>query len=213
MHGARAIGVLAACLGMLGPAWPAGDAAGGQAKAAVCGACHGADGNSVNPEWPSLAGQVPAYIVKQLHDFKAKRRSNELMSPMAEPLGQADIEDLAAFFSTQPLKAQTARPELLAKGEQLYRKGKHRPAVAACIGCHGPAGEGQRDWEKNFSAPPAVLAPALGGQHAAYIAKQLQSFRQKTRTNDVGSVMRNIAAPLSDEEIAAVAEYIAALKR
>lgn len=213
MRGAWNLGVLVTSLSMAGAAWPAGIVANGQTKAVVCGACHGAQGNSVNPEWPNLAGQVPAYLVKQLHDFKAKRRSNELMSPMAEPLSQADIEDLAAYFSAQPPKAQVAKPELLAKGEQIYRKGKHRPAVAACIGCHGPAGEGNRDWEKNFSSPPTVLAPALGSQHAAYVVKQLQSFRQKTRTNDVGSVMRNIASQLSNEEILAVAEYIASLKR
>ncbi len=213
MGGVRKIGMLAACLWMTGVAWSAGDAARGQARAAVCGACHGVDGNSVNPEWPSLAGQAPAYIVKQLQDFKAKRRSNDLMSPMAEPLSQTDIEDLAAFFSMQPIKVEMVRSDVAAQAEQLYRKGKQRPVVAACIGCHGPAGEGQGNWRKNFSALPAVLAPALGGQHAAYIVKQLQGFRQKTRTNDVGSVMRTIARSLSDEEIAAVADYIAALKR
>lgn len=213
MRGATGTLMLAACLLAAGQALAAGNAANGQAKAAVCGACHGVDGNSVNPEWPSLAGQLPEYIVKQLHDFKANRRNNELMSPMAQPLGKEDIEDLAAFFATQQPKAGEAKAELKARGEQIYRKGKHRPAVTACIGCHGPGGEGNREWGKSLAAPPAVLAPALGGQQAAYVAKQLQDYKKKTRANDVGRVMRDIASRLSDEDIAAVAEYITSLKR
>ncbi|MBV6475719.1 MAG: Cytochrome c4 [Rhodocyclaceae bacterium] len=213
MRGATGTLMLVACLLAAGQALAAGNAANGQAKAAVCGACHGVDGNSVNPEWPSLAGQLPEYIVKQLHDFKANRRNNELMSPMAQPLGKEDIEDLAAFFATQQPKVGEAKAELKARGEQIYRKGKHRPAVTACIGCHGPGGEGNREWGKSLAAPPAVLAPALGGQQAAYVAKQLQDYKKKTRANDVGRVMRDIASRLSDEDIAAVAEYITSLKR
>jgi cytochrome c553 len=213
MHGKIWAVLLMLCLAAAGQASAAGNAANGQAKAAVCGACHGMDGNSANPEWPNLAGQVPEYIVKQLHDFKAKRRANELMSPMADPLGKEDIEDLAAFFATQQPRPGEAKAELRAKGEQIYLKGKHRPAVIACIGCHGPSGEGNREWGRNLAAPPAVLAPALGGQHAAYVAKQLQDYKKKARSNDVGRVMRDIASRLSDEDILAVAEYITSLKR
>ncbi len=205
--------LLPAFLAGIGQASAAGNAANGQTKSAVCGACHGMDGNSVNPDWPSLAGQVPEYIVKQLHDFKANRRSNETMSPMAQPLSKEDIEDLAAFFSAQKPKAGEAKPELRAKGEKIYLKGKHRPAVTACIGCHGPSGEGNREWGKSLAAPPAVLAPALGGQQAAYVAKQLQDYKKKARSNDVGRVMRDISSRLSDEDILAVAEYITSLKR
>ncbi|MBE7423320.1 MAG: cytochrome c4 [Zoogloeaceae bacterium] len=205
--------ILSAALAASGQAAAAGNAANGQAKAAVCGACHGADGNSPNPEWPSLAGQVPEYIVKQLHDFKAGRRSNETMGPMAQPLAREDIEDLAAYFSSQQPKAGEAKTELRAKGEQVYLKGKHRPAVTACIGCHGPQGQGNREWGKNLAAPPAVLAPALGGQQAAYVAKQLQDYKKKARSNDVGRVMRDISSRLSEEDILAVAEYITSLKR
>jgi cytochrome c553 len=135
------------------------------------------------------------------------------MSPMAQPLAKEDIEDLAAYFSAQQPKAGEARAELRAKGEQIYLKGKQRPTVIACIGCHGPQGQGNREWGKNLAAPPAVLAPAIGGQQAAYVAKQLQDYRKKTRTNDVGRVMRDITSRLSEEDIAAVAEYITALKR
>ena len=213
MRGAIWIWMLPACLMAAGQGMAAGNAANGQAKAAVCGACHGMDGNSANPEWPSLAGQIPEYLVKQLHDFKANRRSNETMSPMAQPLGKEDIEDLAAFFSSQKPKAGEAKAELRAKGEKIYLRGKHRPTVIACIGCHGPQGQGNREWGKNLAAPPAVLAPALGGQQAAYVAKQLQDYRKKARTNDVGRVMRDISSRLSEEDILAVAEYITSLKR
>ena len=213
MRGATGTLMLAACLLAAGQALAAGNAANGQAKAAVCGACHGVDGNSVNPEWPSLAGQLPEYIVKQLHDFKANRRNNELMSPMAQPLGKEDIEDLAAYFSVQKPNAGEAKAELRARGEQIFLKGKQRPTVIACIGCHGPQGQGNREWGKNLAAPPAVLAPALGGQQAVYVAKQLQDYKKKSRTNDVGHVMRDISSRLPDEDIAAVAEYITSLKR
>lgn len=213
MRGAIWTLMLPACLMVAGQATAAGNAANGQAKAAVCGACHGMDGNSVNPEWPSLAGQIPEYIVKQLHDFKAGRRSNETMSPMAQPLGKEDIEDLAAYFAAQKPNAGEAKAELRARGEQIYLKGKHRPAVIACIGCHGPQGQGNREWGRNLAAPPAVLAPAIGGQQATYVVKQLQDYRKKARSNDVGRVMRDISSRLSEEDIVAVAEYITALKR
>ena len=82
----------------------AGDAAAGKAKAAVCGACHGPDGNSPNPLWPNLAGQKPAYIVKQLKDFKSGARKDPVMAPMAVPLSPQDMENLAAFFASQKQK-------------------------------------------------------------------------------------------------------------
>ncbi len=199
--------------GWAGSVAAAGNAANGQAKSAACGACHGMDGNSVNPDWPKLAGQVPEYLVKQLHDFKAGRRSNETMSPMAQPLSSQDIEDLAAYFSSQKVVPGEGKADLRARGEQIYLKGKHRPAVTACIGCHGPGGAGNQDWGKSLSAPPAVLAPAIGGQQAAYVARQLQDYKSKARSNDVGRVMRDISSRLSDEDILAVAEYITSLKR
>jgi len=202
-----------ATMAWAGASTAAGNAANGQTKSAACGACHGMDGNSANPDWPKLAGQIPEYIIKQLHDFKAGRRSNETMSPMAQPLSGQDIEDLAAYFSSQKSTTGEAKAELRARGEQIYLKGKHRPAVTACIGCHGPSGAGNQDWGKNLSAPPAVLAPAIGGQQAPYVAKQLQDYKNKARTNDVGRVMRDISSRLSDEDILAVAEYITSLKR
>lgn len=207
-------GILAGAL-LLAPgtgSFAAGSAAAGQTKAAACMACHGPDGNSLADMWPKLAGQMPDYMVKQLQDFKAGRRSNEQMSPMAQPLAEQDMADLAAYFSGQKVKPGEGKKELLALGEKLFNKGKPQPGfVIACVGCHGLGGSGNRNWSKAYSNIPTVLAPAIGGQHPAYIAKQLKAFRDKERTNDIGSTMRNIAAHLDDKEIAAVAEYVATL--
>lgn len=192
----------------------------GQQKAAACMGCHGPDGNSpalpapAEP-WPKLAGQMPEYIAKQLHDFKAGKRKNDQMSPQAQNVVEADIPDLAAFFAKQQIGAnEAADKNLLASGEKLFLKGKGRPdVVAACVGCHGTKGVGQRDWVNSYKIAPTVLAPAIGGQHASYVVKQLKAFRDGSRGNDVGLVMRNIAMRLDDNDIAAVSEYVATLAR
>ncbi len=190
-----------------------GDAAAGKTKSASCAACHGADGNSVNPEWPKLAGQIPEYIVKQLTELKTGRRANPIMSPMAQPLSAQDIADLAAYFGAQTVQPGVGKTELMALGEKIYHKGKHRPHVTACLGCHGPAGAGNREWAKKLAAAPAVLAPAIGGQHAEYVAKQITAYQTGARKNDVGHVMRDITAHLTEQEITALAEYISTLRR
>jgi cytochrome c553 len=197
-----------------------GNAELGQQKEAVCMACHGPDGNSqplpdpAQP-WPKLAGQVPEYIVKEIRDFKAGRRSNEQMSPQAQMVPDADVADIAAYFASRKVSREdTARKELLAKGEQIFFKGKGRPqVVAACIGCHGLNGVGNRDWAKVMVRPPVILAPAIGSQHANYLVKQLNAFRDGDRNNDPAHVMSDIAARLDESEIVAVAEYISSLER
>jgi cytochrome c553 len=211
--------VLAAAFASL-QALAAGNPELGQQKAAVCMACHGPDGNSPPlpdsaPPWPKLAGQIPEYIVKQVNDFKAGRRANEQMSPQAQLVPEADIADIAAYFASQKVSRQdTTQKELLAKGEQLFLKGKGRPqVVAACVGCHGFNGVGNRDWAKIMSQPPVILAPAIGGQHANYLVKQLKAYRDGSRTNDPAHVMSDIAARLDEGEIVAVAEYVSSLVR
>lgn len=192
----------------------AGNPEAGREKAAACTACHGADGNSLADMWPKLAGQLPEYLVKQLRDFKAGRRQDEQMSPQATNVAEIDMADIAAFFAAHAVKPGEADKALLAKGEQLYRKGKGRPTpVTACIGCHGYSGAGNREWGKTQARTPAVLAPALGGQHAAYVEKQLKAYRSGARSNDVARVMRDIARGLDDAEVAALAAYVATLKR
>jgi cytochrome c553 len=192
----------------------------GQQKAAACMGCHGVDGNSMalpSPAepWPKLAGQVPEYIVKQLNDFKAGRRRNEQMSPQAQAVSEADIPDIAAYFAQQKVKLnEDGNKELRATGEKLFYKGKGRPeVVAACVGCHGLGGIGNRDWKKLMANQPAILAPAIGSQHASYLVKQLKAYKDGTRTNDAGQVMRNITARLSDQEIEAVSVFVASLNR
>lgn len=186
----------------------------GQQKAAACMACHGPDGNSLADMWPKLAGQLPDYLVKQMKDFKAGRRTDEQMSPQAANLAEGDMPDIAAWFAAQAIQPGEGDPALRAKGEQIYRKGKGRPVPAtACIGCHGPAGAGNKDWNKTWAKMPAVLAPGIGGQHAAYIEKQLKAYRDGTRNNDPAKAMRDIARGLNDDEIKALAAYVATLKR
>jgi cytochrome c553 len=179
-----------------------GTAQAGQAKSATCVACHGVDGNSVNPEWPKLAGQHPEYIVKQLQAFKSGARKNPLMSPMAAPLSDQDMEDLAAYFSSQTTKGGEAEPSKVSAGQRLYRGGDANSHTPACLACHGPNGRGN---------PPA-LYPSIRGQQATYVAAQLRAYKSGARTTDQNQMMRNVAASLSDEEIDAVASYIQGLR-
>lgn len=188
-------------LGVAGAAVAAGDAAAGKAKSPVCASCHGLDGNSVNPEWPSLAGQGAEYIVKQLADFKSGARVNPTMSPQAANLSEQDMQDIAAYFASQTMKAGKGDETKTALGEKIYRGGNSASGVAACISCHGPTGSGN----------PAAKFPRLAGQHAKYTVIQLKNFRKANRSNDAGKMMQNIAAKMTDEEIDAVAEYIAGL--
>lgn len=193
---------LVAALVMTGAVQAAGDAEAGKAKSATCVACHGMDGNSLNPIWPSLAGQHASYIQKQLSEFKSGNRKDPLMSPMATPLTDADLPDLAAFFSSQKRKMGTAAPESVKRGEMLYRAGDAKSGITACTGCHAPNGTGNS----------AANFPNLNGQMAAYVEKALKDFRAGTRTTDPNGMMRNIAANMSDADIAATAQYVQGLR-
>lgn len=180
-----------------------GDITAGQQKAATCAACHGADGNSVNPQWPSLAGQHASYLIDTLNAFKSGKRSDVLMNAQAMILQDADVANVAAYFAAQEPTLRTADPALAEAGERLYRGGDMAKGVSACIACHGPAGRG--------NAPAGY--PSLTGQHAAYTAKQLNDYKNGSRTSDGDQqIMRNISANLSQEQIKAVAAYIQGLR-
>jgi len=181
-----------------------GSAEAGKAKAIVCGACHGADGNSVNPVWPSIAGQHPAYIVNQLQAFKGGTRTEPLMLGQAMMLTEEDMRNLAAYFSELQVATKVvADPATLDHGERLYRGGSREDKTPACIACHGPNGRGN----------PAASYPSLKGQYAAYIAKQLREYASGERKSDgVTRVMRDIAARLSEEDIVAVSSYVQGLQ-
>jgi cytochrome c553 len=184
-----------------GPA-AAGDAAQGAQKAAVCGACHGMTGSSINPEWPSLAGQPEAYIVSQLRQFKDGTRVNALMSPMAAPLSDADMADLAAHYSQQTPAGLEADPSNWKAGEKLYRGGDAARGIPACIACHGPQGRG--------NAPAAY--PALRAQHAVYSYNQLKAYASGARKSPGIEIMQVIAARLTEDEMRALASYTQGLR-
>ena len=184
-----------------GPA-AAGDAALGAQKAAVCGACHGMNGSSVNPEWPNLAGQPEGYVVAQLEKFKQGTRVNALMTPMAVPLSEADMQDLGAHFSQQTPAGLEADPSTWKAGEKLYRGGDVSREIPACIACHGPQGRGNG---------PAKY-PALRAQHAVYAYNQLKAFASGGRKSTGSDIMQVIASRLTDDEMRALASYTPGLR-
>ncbi|MGA9853728.1 MAG: c-type cytochrome [Gammaproteobacteria bacterium] len=175
-----------------------GNATAGQAKAAACAACHGADGNSVSPQFPKLAGQNAAYIVQELERFKSGYRKNVIMSGMAAGLSEQDMQNLAAWFSSQTVKTGEADPGLVKAGEALYRGGDSASGIPACMACHGPDGAG--------NGPMAI--PALAGQHADYVVSQLQAFASGARTS---AMMNPIASRLTPAQMKTVASYIQGL--
>jgi cytochrome c553 len=173
----------------------------------VCAACHAADGNSIAPANPKIAGQIAEYLHKQLVDFKAQggkkpARESAIMLGMVANLSEADMKGLAAFYAGQKLKpAAASDKELAALGQKLWRGGNSATGVPACAGCHGPAGAGI----------PAQY-PRLAGQYKEYIAEQLKAFKEGARANDPNGVMRSVAARMSEREMRALAEYAAGLR-
>lgn len=176
-------------------------AADGKAKAQVCGACHGEDGNSTIPMWPNLAGQNPAYMVEQLQAFKSGRRENPAMAPLAVPLAESDMQEIAAYYAAQTLLIQSVEAGKIAAGQQLYRGGNTERSIPACMACHGPSGAGIA----------ASRYPALRGQHAEYTVLQLKAYRDGSRSTDPQRMMRMIAAKMSDTDMEQVAQYISGL--
>jgi cytochrome c553 len=183
----------------------AADATAGKTKAAVCGACHGPDGNSANPIWPKLAGQNAAYIEKQVIAIRARDgRSNpqaETMRPLVANLSASDLADIAAFYAAQTSSAEAAPADSVKVGQALYRGGDAEAGIPACMSCHGPAGEGLA----------SAGYPRVGGQHAQYTAGQLKAFREGSRSTDANQMMRVVAAKLSDAQIQALAGYLSGL--
>jgi cytochrome c553 len=188
------------------PAFAIGDADAGQAKAAVCAACHGADGNSSVPNWPKLAGQHAAYLQRQLGLIKGGERPVPEMAGIVPSLSEQDMEDLAAYFASQTIKPGVTDEALRASGERLYRSGNAETDIPACMSCHGPAGSGN----------PLSGYPHLAGQHAVYTEKMLKGFRAGTTwgPEDANSkIMTDVTKRMTDEEIKAVASYIQGLHR
>jgi cytochrome c553 len=186
----------------------AGDATAGKALTATCAACHGQDGNSAVGAFPKLARQNQRYLVKQLQDIKSGLRPVPQMAGQTDDMSAEDMANIAAFYESQTTTVGQAKADLVELGESIYRAGIADKGVPACGACHSPTGQGNG---------PAGF-PALGGQHAEYLAAQLKAFRtgadqpEKGRVNDGESrMMRTSAALLSDLEIDAVSSYISGL--
>lgn len=187
--------------GLAGTVQAAGDAAAGQGKAAICAACHAADGNSQVPNFPKLAGQNEDYLIKQMNEIKSGVRPVLEMTGQLDAMSEQDIADIAAFFASKKVQGGKTAQDQLELGQRIYRAGIPDKQVAACTACHGASGQGIS----------SAGYPAVGGQHAAYVDKQLKAFRVMSRENDPNSMMRDIAARLSDVEIKAVSSYIQGL--
>lgn len=166
----------------------------GREKAAVCGACHGPDGNSAIPENPSLAGQTSRYLYLQLRDFKEGRRKNPLMSPMAANLTKQDMRDLADFYAAQKPQSNGFKADAA-----KVARGKKVSDDALCPMCHLGGFSGQNE------------IPKVAGQHQPYVLRQLHDFKKKVRTNDAGN-MTSVLRTIPDEDLEALSHYIADLR-
>jgi cytochrome c553 len=188
-----------------------GNAEAGATKAATCIACHGVNGNSVNPEWPSLAGQNAAYIAEQIRLFKANKRLNPNMNPQAQAIPDEDIDDIAAYYASQTPAGLEADPSYWKAGEKLYRAGDAKRAIPACQACHGPIGRGN----------PGAGFPALRAQHSVYTVAQLNGYASENRYRDAegkvqqsrnGRMMVEISRRLTAEDIRDLASYIQGMR-
>lgn len=195
-------GAFAASLSFAGETPKADPAKGQQIVAQVCVACHGADGNSSAPVNPSLAGQHPEYLVKQLSEFKKGVRKNPIMQGMAATLSEDDMRNVAAFLSAQkPKQREGTKPASQDLGKKIFMAGNPATGVPACAACHGPKGNGM----------PAQF-PRLAGQYAEYVQAQMQAFRTGDRANDPANTMQQVAAKMNDKEIEAVSNYVVGLR-
>lgn len=181
-----------------------GSAEAGREKSTTCAACHGADGNSVTPIWPSLAGQHPGYIYNQLQAYKNGERLDPGMVGFAQTLSDQDMRDIAAFYASQRLAPKGADPELVSMGEDIYRAGVPERGIPACMACHGPEGHG------NYLAS----YPRIAGQHAEYMLNTMREYAAGTRRSDASynQMMRNVAELLLEDEIRAVVGYTQGLQ-
>jgi cytochrome c553 len=187
-----------------------GKVADGATKAAVCSACHGPNGNSVNPDWPRLAGQSAVYIVEQLRLFRSGVRNNPVMKPLAANLSDQDIDDLAVYYEAQTPQGLEADPSYWKSGQALYLRGDRAHEVPGCVACHGPAGRGNL----------AAGYPALRAQQSVYVVKQLNDYASGARYTGAnpaaasrnGVMMFTIAKRLSPEQIRDVASYLQGMR-
>jgi cytochrome c553 len=183
-------------------ALPAGSAEKGATKAVVCQACHGQNGNSTNPEWPSLAGLGADYIAEQLKNFKEGKRNNPIMMPNVMTLGTDDMADLGAYFGSLVNTGLEADPSYWKAGEKLYRGGDPARGIPACMACHGPSGRGNE---------PAKF-PALRGQHSVYVIKQLHDYASGARNTGPNGIMQTVSKRLTEDDMRGLASYVQGIR-
>ena len=198
------ISIFTAAAGDIAEAKPMkkGDAEKGSKLVGTCVACHGADGNSVVGQWPTLAGQRESYLFEQLEHIRSEERVIAVMKGLLNDYSDDDLRDVSAFYSSQKTKVSQADEANLALGKQIYRAGKLDSGVPACTGCHGPTGKGLE----------SAQYPMLGGQKAEYVVTSLIAYQTGERAIDEhGKIMQGIALRLTTEEIRAVANYVSGL--
>src|SRR6202041_1853239 len=183
-------------------AMAAGSVENGATKAVICRACHGANGNSTNPEWPSLAGLGADYIADQLNNFKSGKRASPVMMPMTVNLTADDMADLGMYFDSLTNTGLKADPSYWQAGEKLYRGGDQARGIPACMACHGATGKGNE---------PAKF-PSLRGQQSAYVIKQLTEYASGTRATGPNGIMQTIAKRLSPDDIRNLASYVQGIR-
>lgn len=179
-----------------------------------CAECHGLDGNIHAPnesaKIPKLAGQSPDYLLKQFQDFRSGERKNDFMAMMARSLDDADVEDIFAWYASQP--AMTGSGATSASGEKLFLEGDVKRGIVACASCHGRDAKGVREPIKDYPDLAPELVPVLAGQDWHYLDLQLRDWRAKERTNSQDGVMNKVTEKLTDAEITALNDYLSALK-
>ena len=180
----------------------AGNAEAGATKAVTCQACHGANGNSANPEWPSLAGLGADYIAEQLKGFKDGKRTNPVMMPMVTSLTADDMADIGAYFDSLVNTGLEADPSFWQAGQKLYEGGDPARGIPACMACHGPTGRGNS----------AAKFPALRGQHSVYVIKQLNDYASGARNTGPNNIMQTIAKRLTPDDMKNVASYVQGIR-
>lgn len=188
-----------------------GDARAGAGKAAVCAACHGAQGVAIAPNFPNLAGQSATYLYVQLKEFHDGVRSDPVMSGQAAALSDADMRDLASYYAALAPKP-AGRADAASRGAQLYLAGDPAKGIPPCQGCHGADALGPRPHPSSAPPPPWASWPRLRGQSALYVAKELADFKSGARSGTSNAkVMQGVVDTLGDADVQALSAYLDAL--
>lgn len=188
----KSLPLLAALLAAV-PAMAAVDMAAAEAKAQACLACHGPGGVSVMAETPSLAGQPDGFIQWQLVFFRNGQRKSPIMQPLAEALKDDDIRSLAAFFAAQ----KPPRPEGSGADEALLAAGRRLARENRCAACH----------KDDYSGTQAT--PRVAAQREDYLLKSLRAFKANTRSGGAMAAMTEVVYPLGDDDLKALAHFLA----